>query len=206
VDNENNGLYIDNRDDLPKSFTVAFDYDNEDEEKAARWIIDSCAESDISRNEFLRHHLVRASKSRSNIPSLKEASEVLLQVIDPAVRQACEEAAKEWLNIPLWQVICGQLNLSFDRGELHAGIMLPEWGDEGFEEPKEAECKICGCAFWPVRRGQIAPNHECVNWSRRKERGEDVPPQCLHRTPEEVVEDASDSTTNTIPETTTATV
>lgn len=204
VDKKDSETYINNEaqsaeksspdplEDLSSKFTVAFNLDNEKEFEVATWIVNSCEKSGLSRNEFLKQQLLAVKAGKGSTPTLKEASETLLRVCDPSVRHAVEEAAKDWLNIPIWQLICGRLAMSFDQGELHSIIHLPEWGEDGFEEPTQAECTLCGFSFWPERRGQIAPSHECVTWFKHRERGLTATKKCPYRNPPQEKEEVVD--------------
>jgi hypothetical protein len=85
--------------------------------------------------------------------SIEDAANVLLSLLDPALRDLVEETAESTLHIPRWQLILGSLMAQYESGALVSPSLDPSWRNVEMALKKNI-CEECGGEFTPKRFGQ----------------------------------------------------
>lgn len=102
---------------------------------------------------------------------LDQASNLLLDQLQPSIRDFAKELAAIQLHIPLWHLIIGAVLSQYESGTLSAPSIDPSWQYEPPSmEPKK--CEVCGELFQPTKFGQRFCSHGCgLVWDKEFGRG-----------------------------------
>ena len=96
--------------------------------------------------------------------NLDDAAALLLTQLPKPVRELLTETAASTLNIPLWQLVCGLLQYSYDTGGFTSPVLSPDWMNSStagaFQQP-EAVCKVCHEKFTPRWSKQEFCSNDC---------------------------------------------
>lgn len=107
--------------------------------------------------------------------ALDAAAGLLLAMLSEPVRLILTETAETTLSIPLWQLIAGLVQQSYDIGLYVTPILDPDWSRNLPAKPmvySQAKCEQCGEDFVPRWPKQRFCSNECgIDHQRRLSAG-----------------------------------
>lgn len=96
--------------------------------------------------------------------SLDAAAAHILTMLSEPVRELLRETASTTLNIPLWQLVAGLIQQSYDIGLFTTPVLDPDWMNSlparAALQP-EAVCKVCKEKFTPRWPKQEFCSNDC---------------------------------------------
>lgn len=96
--------------------------------------------------------------------ALNGAANLILSMLSEPVRELLMETAAVTLNIPLWQLVAGVVQQSYDIGLYTTPVLDPDWLRNLPARPQmfdRARCKQCGETFEPRWLKQEFCGNEC---------------------------------------------
>jgi len=117
-------------------------------------------------------------EDRVEIPTpfgFDEAANILLQRLDPPIRDYAIEVADLVLKIPRWQLLLGTVMAQYQSGALVAPYIDPSWQAQQVVE-SSGKCERCGKDFTPHKLRQRFCSNECGSLWIRESYGVNVRP------------------------------